>query len=69
MCIFGDSVGYLIFISETQTERKYGGTMTYQGDIRQIETSVLQRGILYGGAVHCLYTQYMKPSKRILLEF
>lgn len=45
------------------TERKYGGTVTYQGDIRQIETSV------YRGAVQGLYTQYMKPSKRILLEF
>lgn len=69
MCIFDDSVGYLIFISETQTERKYGGTVTYQGDIHQIETSVIQRGILYGGAVQGLYTQHMKPSKRILLEF
>lgn len=52
VCIFGDSLGYLIPISEIQTERKYGGTVTYQGDIHQIETSVLQRGILYRGAVH-----------------
>ena len=69
MCIFGDSVGYLICISEIQTERNYGGTVTYQGDIHQTETSVSQRGILYRGAVHGLYTQYMKPFKRILLEF
>lgn len=58
MCIFGDTVGYLIFISEIQTERKNGGTVTYQ------ETYIRQKLVFYRGAffIEVMYMDYIHST-------